>query len=229
MKVWPFMFAASRTLDYQFVALPETFDAQSHGSLRDRLEMDEADPKRIRTTSLPSPQGNALSCIYRSGPITVGNEVHVDSAGRKLLFAFGLVVEALPETLDQMSDVLDVTEHSFERRLISFLNSSENWTPIVTKSFDLPIDLPAQISGRFRRLNDPVAILSIAALLLLVLCAGLYLKNQSLEAQLIELRSTVPKSAADGDLKNNPAATPSPTPRIPEDGLETKGPLTIQK
>jgi hypothetical protein len=229
MKVWPFMFAASRTLDYQFVALPEIFDVNSCGSLRDHLKMDEIDPRRIRTASLSAGQSGTLGCVYRSGPILLDDAVHVDPAGRKLLFAFGLVVEALPATLDKLSNVIDATEPLFERGLASFLNSNTKWTPIVTKSFELPIEPPAKRPDGLRKITGPVVGLSLVLLVALGCCALLYLKNRSLESQLIESKSQRSKPPEDGDLKNNPDTAPAITPRVPESELEKRGPLTIER
>jgi hypothetical protein len=226
MKAWPFVFAASRTRDYQFVALPEIFDVKSCSALRDSLEMDEGDPKRIRTASLSSPKGGTLSCVYRSGPIRVGNEIHTDSAGRKLLFASGLVVEGQLESLDELSHAIEANSKWFERALIAFLNSSENWTPTVTKSVKLQIDRPAQIPGSVRMHASPVAILSLISILLFVLCAGLYVKNRSLESQLSESRPPTPKSTVESDRKPRLDPVPGVTPRVPLDELVKKS--TIQ-
>jgi hypothetical protein len=209
MKAWPFMFAASRTSDYQFVALPDIFDTVSCGSLRDSLAMDEADPKRMRTATLTVSDGRALSCVYRSGPIRLGDEIQVDSAGRKLLFASGLVLEGSPKTLDEPSSVIDANAQWFDGKLISFLNSSKNWTPVATKSFELQGDPPVQIPRRGRGPIIAIAVLLIVSLLLLALCVQLYLKNRSLEAQ---LRDSRPASAVD-----------------PSHELEKKGPLNIQR
>jgi hypothetical protein len=222
MKAWPFMFAASRTLDYQFVALPEIIDLQSSGSLRDRLVMDEDDPGRLRTASLSSSRAQALSCVYRSGPILVGDQAQVDSAGRKLLFASGLVVEDLPETLDEPAQVIDANSQWFEKRLSAFLNSNENWKPIVTKSVRLQIDPPAPSSGSVRMHASPVAILSLISILLFVLCAGLYVKIRSLESQQSVSVPPTPESAADGDRKQSPDSIPGAPARVRENKLENK-------
>jgi hypothetical protein len=226
MKAWPFVFAASRTRDYQFVALPEIFDVKSGSLLRDSLEMDEGDPRRIRTASLSSPKGGTLSCVYRSGPIRMENEIHTDSAGRKLLFASGLVVEGQLESLDELSHAIEANSKWFERTLVAFLNSTENWVPTVARSAELQIDRPAQIPGSVRMHASAVAVLSLIAVVLFVLCAGLYLKNRSLESQLIDSRPPAPKSAVDNDRKEGLDSAPSATARVPENDPEKK--LTVQ-
>jgi hypothetical protein len=223
------MFAASRTLDYQFVALPEIFDLNSCGALRDLLEVTEVNPIATKTASLSTRQTGSLSCIYRSGPILVDGVTHTDSAGRKLLFAFGLVVEVLPETLDQLTSVIDATQPLFERGLVSFLNSNATWTPIVTRAFELPIDQPADVPGGFQKISGPVAGLSLVLLLALGLCGWLYLENRSLHSQLAESRSQPSKPSANGEATQSPEPTPSVAPRIPKNELETKGPLTIEQ
>jgi hypothetical protein len=230
MKVWPFMFAASRTMDYQFVALPEIFDLNSCGALRDRLELSEADPVAIKTASLSTRQNRTLSCIYRSGPILMDDVLHTDSAGRKLLFAFGLVVEVLPETIDQLTSVIDATQPLFERGLVSFLNSNATWTPIVTRAFELPIDQPTDVPSGFLKINGPAAVLSLVLLLSLGMCGRLYFENRSLHSQLIEMQrhSSMP-SVVDGEPTQNLEPAPSAAPRIPKNELETKGPLTIEQ
>ena len=54
MSAWLFMFAASRTSDYQFVMQPEVFDTESCDVLRSQLQLDDSDPARLRTVTVAS-------------------------------------------------------------------------------------------------------------------------------------------------------------------------------
>ena len=71
MSAWLFMFAASRTSDYQFVMQPEVFDTESCDVLRSQLQLDDSDPARLRTVTVPTKQAGDVLCAYRSGPVDV--------------------------------------------------------------------------------------------------------------------------------------------------------------
>jgi hypothetical protein len=241
MNVWPFMFAASKTSDYQFVVLPEILDATSCAALRERLEIDDSDPEKTRTATVTVKQAGNVSCVYRSGPIVVDNTVRTDSAGRKLLFAFGVVAKELPpgSSLARLSSLIDASRPSFEKGLVSFLSSEKEWKPVVTKAIKLQTDLAEVDLQRFRMpsISLSAVLVSLGFLVNLGICAALYTKLHSLEAQLSALNSMPRKASAVGDpgeAKSETSAdsakvSPSTSPRAPENKLENIGPLTTEK
>jgi hypothetical protein len=250
MNVWPFMFAASKTADYQFVALPEFLDRGSCDALRKRLEIDDADPKRTRTATTVADQLGNVSCVYRAGPIVIDNEIRTDSAGRKLLFAFGVIVKEIPAgpLLDKLLDLIDASQPAFEKRLRSFLNANGQWTPLVTKAVKFPVDQEEPKLGSFNRLgklgkfSNSTLLVLFALIVNLGASAFLYLEFRSLDSKFNAIRAAVKFDAIAArpqkpDVENNPAArapeAPAnsgdmpPQPRAQE--LEKRGRLTIER
>jgi len=240
MNVWPFMFAASKTSDYQFVVLPEIFDAASCAALRERLEIDDLDPQKTRTATVTAKAGS-MSCVYRSGPIVVDNNTHTDTAGRKLLFAFGVVTRELPtgSSFARLSDLIDANRPGFEKGLVSFLSSSDKeWKPRVTKAIKLSTEREDRdVDLRQFSMSRISTLLLFGLLVNLGICAGLYWKVSSLEKQLGALDSILQKVDAlsdpgaekSGTSAAPPKVLPNTLPRAPENELKKSGPLTIEQ
>jgi hypothetical protein len=233
------MFAASKTSDYQFVVLPEILDATSCAALRERLEIDDSDPERTRTATVTAKGAGNVSCVYRSGPIVVDRTVRTDSAGRKLLFAFGVLAKELPpgSSLARLSGLIDANRPFFEKQLVSFLSSDTEWKPDVMKAIKLQTDPAEADLQRFRMPGIFAVLVSLGFLVNLSICAALYIKVHSLEAQLATLNSMPRKASAVGDpgeaksetSAESPKIAPNTSPRAPENELEKSGPLTIEK
>jgi hypothetical protein len=238
MNVWPFMFAASKASDYQFVVLPDIFDASNCDALRDRLEIDDTDPRKTRTASLSIKEAGNVSCVYRAGPIVVDNEIRTDSAGRKLLFAFGVVTKEISaaSSLEKLSDLIDASQPLFERGLLSFLNSDKGWIPLVARTIKLDEIQGESGLDQVRKVSNSTIFLSIALLISFGACAFLYSKILSLESQLSTYSSRPsPQAAADTVAKSpeptagSPETPPNSPPHPRENELETRGPLTIER
>ncbi|HXI05660.1 MAG: hypothetical protein ACRC1G_04220 [Bradyrhizobium sp.] len=180
MSAWLFMFAASRTSDYQFVMQPEVFDTESCDVLRSQLQLDDSDPARLRTVTVPTKQAGDVLCAYRSGPVDVNTADRVDSAGRKLLFAYGAVIDRpTPEVLERIPQALNAARPAFERELASFLNCNTTWSPRIEKAREIT---SSQAKGDgLRGLSSSVSILTLALVLSLGITSILYFKNRSLE------------------------------------------------
>jgi hypothetical protein len=238
MNVWPFMFAASKTSDYQFVVLPNIFDADTCDALRKRLEIDDTDPRKTKTATVPVKQAKtSVWCIYRSGPIVIDNAIQNDSAGRKLLFAYGLVAKETPagSSLQALSNLIDVSQPSFQEALVSFLHTDREWVPVVKKAIEIPIDVPEAGPTTNRKLNVSLAVLLAALVICLAMCAVLYSRsnalqssynalesrNSALESQISELKSQIQK--AQPETTSNPNGAPAATSPAPAETLAAPG------
>src|SRR4051812_48936223 len=97
MKLWPFLIAASKSHDYQFVMCPDFLEAASSlFGIKTRMEIDDSDPTLVRTLIFPDPKLGDIAFAYRTGPIESGGEFERDSAGRVLLYAAGVVARGIP-------------------------------------------------------------------------------------------------------------------------------------
>jgi len=91
MKIWPFMIAASRYRDYQFVVCPDFVQSRGGGlALKNNIEMDDADPTRVRTVVFDDPKLGSIACAYSVGPIGDEGSAQTDSLGRVLRCASGV-------------------------------------------------------------------------------------------------------------------------------------------
>ena len=245
MKSWPFIFAASRTSDYQFVVCPDVFDAQISSTFPGSLELDDLSPERTRTAHISTKQTGDLLCVYRSGPIVIGGQEYLDAAGRKLIAAYGFATKDSTKSVDAIAGSIASNKSRFESYLLDFLNHTERWTPVASKPSIHGVEMET-FGKRFARLLGWPTAFGAALFLLLCLSGILFLKNRALEAQLFALHArlsqlaegrcdTPPREAArEAARKAEQAPPPGPpsAPAAPESAdkeMETKGPIVFSK
>jgi len=142
MKIWPFMIAASRYRDYQFVVCPDFVQSRGGGlALKNNIEMDDADPTRVRTVVFDDPKLGSIACAYSVGPIGDEGSAQTDSLGRVLLCASGVLMREIPD--DKASPKIVEAVWSYKQKLggklEEFLTAKNAWTPAFATAVELPL------------------------------------------------------------------------------------------
>ena len=217
MKIWPFMFAASATLDYRFVVRPDFLDAEQDTLFRERLEIDGSD-KDIRTISFSDSKNKTIYCWYQARPILVGDQAQTDSVGRKLFCASGIIAVESPsdDSVRQLVDMTKKVQPLLDKNLIAFLAADRSWKPTIIFPSDLAADLPAvpvasppehkegpspATSGPSTSnpaINKSTTILTAMMIFSLAFSALLFSKYQALETQIAEIKSKLPSQGSVG-------------------------------
>jgi hypothetical protein len=171
MKLWPFLIAASKSHDYQFVICPDFLEAAgSLFSIKSRLEIDDKDPIRVRTMIFSDPKLGDIAFAYRTGPIKTGGEFERDPAGRVLLYAAGVVARGTPDDSSQAAifEALNFFEDQLRQSLTEFLASGQNWIPRPAEGGEFP-----QGSLDYREPTRPVSRMPDKFLICLVAAVAL--------------------------------------------------------
>ena len=173
MKLWPFLIAASESLDYQFVTCPDFLEASSSlFGVKSRLEIDDRDPTRVRTMIFRDPKLGDIAFAYRTGPIEVNGEFERDFVGRVLLYAAGVVARGTPDDSSQPAifEAMRFFEDQLRRSLTEFLASSQKWIPRPAEGAEFPqglLNYPPEPSYPTKRVPDKFLICLGAAVALL--------------------------------------------------------------
>jgi hypothetical protein len=211
MKIWPFMFAASATLDYRFVVRPDFLDAEQDTLFRERLEIDGSE-QDIRTISFSDSKNKTIYCWYQARPILLGEQAQTDSVGRKLFCASGLIADESPsdESVRQLMDMTKKVQPYLEKNLIAFLAADRSWKPTIVPGSDIAADLPAvPVAGPSGHKEGPLpatsgpttdkptfnkstTILTAMMIFSLAFSALLFSKYQAIEMQLADIKSKLP-------------------------------------
>jgi hypothetical protein len=153
--MWPFLIAANKQIDYNFVVCPEWIASKKRWKIFENPKFDwrDADNDAIRVCMIDGKTNQKTVFVFKVRTFRLGDQSVLDLAGRPILMAYGYMAPASPTTPDDakhyslLGDRIDSLPDELGDVLFQFKEAGREWTPRYPPEEEVPIANGARRGG----------------------------------------------------------------------------------
>jgi hypothetical protein len=147
MKMWPFLIAANKQIDYNFVVCPEWIASKKRWKIFENPKFDwrDADNDALRVCMIDGKTNEKTVFVFKVRTFRLGDQSVVDLAGRPILMAYGFMAPASPTTPDdathysRLGNRIDSLPEELGDVILIFKDAGREWTPRYLSEEEVPI------------------------------------------------------------------------------------------